>query len=198
MAGARGAESFHGSGSGTDTLYAKWYLIMALGVVYILASAVALYSIVMSAVASVLIVGIMMLIAGVAQVINACQLKSWSKFFLWIAIGALYIFAGVATFENPVLASLLLTFMLGASLIISGMIRMTLGFSMKIGTPWVFVFLSGVITLLLGFVILAHWPVSSIYTLGFLLGLDLLFVGLSWIGMALRLRLGSRLSASMS
>jgi len=198
MAGARGAESFHGSGSGTDTLYAKWYLIMALGVVYILASAVALYSIVMSAVASVLIVGIMMLIAGVAQFINACQLKSWSKFFLWIAIGALYIFAGVATFENPVLASLLLTFMLGASLIISGMIRMTLGFSMKIGTPWVFVFLSGVITLLLGFVILAHWPVSSIYTLGFLLGLDLLFVGLSWIGMALRLRLGSRLSASMS
>ncbi|MBV9115195.1 MAG: DUF308 domain-containing protein [Hyphomicrobiales bacterium] len=198
MAGARGAESFHGSGSGTDTLYAKWYLIMALGVVYILASAVALYSIVMSAVASVLIVGIMMLIAGVAEVINACQLKSWSKFFLWIAIGALYIFAGVATFENPVLASLLLTFMLGASLIISGMIRMTLGFSMKIGTPWVFVFLSGVITLLLGFVILAHWPVSSIYTLGFLLGLDLLFVGLSWIGMALRLRLGSRLSASMS
>ncbi|MBV9520123.1 MAG: DUF308 domain-containing protein [Hyphomicrobiales bacterium] len=198
MAGARGAESFHGSGSGTDTLYAKWYLIMALGVVYILASAVALYSIVMSAVASVLIVGIMMLIAGVAEVINACQLKSWSKFFLWIAIGALYIFAGVATFENPVLASLLLTFMLGASLIISGMIRMTLGFSMKIGTPWVFVFLSGVITLLLGFVILAHWPVSSIYTLGFLLGLDLLFVGLSWIGVALRLRLGSRLSASMS
>jgi uncharacterized membrane protein HdeD (DUF308 family) len=195
MAEARGVETFHGSGSGTETLYAKWYLIMALGVVYILASTVALYSIVMSTVASVLTVGIMMLIAGVAEVINACQLKSWSKFFLSIAIGALYILAGVVTFENPILASLLLTFMLGASLIISGMIRMTLGFSMKIGTPWVLVFLSGVITLLLGFVILAHWPISSIYTLGFLLGLDLLFVGLGWIGVGLSLRL-SRLRTS--
>ena len=196
MAEARGAESFHSSGSGTETLYARWYLIIALGVVYILASTIALYSVVMSTVASVLTVGIMMLIAGIAEVINACQLKSWSKFFLWIAIGALYILAGVATFENPVLASLLLTFILGASLIISGMIRTTLGFSMKIGTPWVFVFLSGVITLLLGFIILAHWPISSIYTLGLLLGVDLLFVGLGWIGVGLSLRLGSRLHTS--
>ena len=198
MTEARGAEFFHRPGSGTETLHAKWYLITALGVVYIVASTIALYSIVVSTVASILTVGVMMLIAGVAEVINACQLKSWSKFFLWIAVGLLYILAGVATFENPALASLLLTFMLGASLIISGMIRMTLGFNMKIGTPWVLVFLSGVITLLLGFVILAHWPISSIYTLGFLLGLDLLFVGLGWIGVGLSLRLGSRLSTSMS
>jgi uncharacterized membrane protein HdeD (DUF308 family) len=196
MVEARGGESFRGSGTGTETLYAKWYLIIALGVVYVLASTIALYSIVTSTVASVLTVGIMMLIAGVAEVINACQLKSWSKFFLRIAIGALYVVAGVATFENPVLASVLLTFMLGASLIVSGIIRMTLGFGMEIGTPWVFVFLSGVITLLLGFVILAHWPISSIYTLGFLLGLDLLFVGLGWIGVGLSLRLGSPLRTS--
>jgi uncharacterized membrane protein HdeD (DUF308 family) len=104
-------------------------------------------------------------------------------------MGALYIVAGVATFENPALTAALL--LLGASLIVSGGMRTILGFSMKIGTPWGLVFLSGVITLLLGFVILAHWPISSIYTLGFLLGLDLLFVGLGWIGARLSLRRGS-------
>jgi uncharacterized membrane protein HdeD (DUF308 family) len=174
--------------SETEALSAKWYLIVAIGVIHTLAAAVALYSIVMSTDASVLTVGIMMVIAGASEVINACQLKSWSRFFLWIAVGAFYVVAGVATLENPALTTALLTFMLGASLIVSGMIRTILGFSMKIDTPWGVVFVSGVITLLLGFVILAHWPISSIYTLGFLLGLDLLFAGLGWIVAGVSLR----------
>ena len=50
------------------------------------------------------------------------------------------------------------------------------------------VVLSGVVTLLLGLIILNHWPVSSLYILGLLLGIDLLFAGASWIGMGLSLR----------
>ena len=57
------------------------------------------------------IVGIMMLIAGVAEVINAFQLKSWGKFLLWIALGLLYIVAGFVTFANSLLAAALLTSM---------------------------------------------------------------------------------------
>jgi uncharacterized membrane protein HdeD (DUF308 family) len=54
----------------------------------------------MATVASVYVVGIMMLIAGVAEVINAFQVKSWGKFFLWIDLGVLYIVAGFVTFET--------------------------------------------------------------------------------------------------
>ena len=54
--------------------------------------------------------------------------------------------------------------------------------------PWIWVVLSGVVTLLLGLIILNHWPVSSLYILGLLLGIDLVFVGASWIGMGLSLR----------
>ena len=48
-------------------------------------------------------------------------------------------------------------------------------------TPWIWVVLSGAITLLLGLVTLAHWPVSSLYILGLFLGIDLIFAGVSWI-----------------
>jgi hypothetical protein len=48
----------------------------------------------------------------------------------------------------------------------SGIMRTILAFSMKRETPWIWVLLSGVITLLLGLLILAHWPVSSLYILG--------------------------------
>lgn len=178
-------------GTGIEVLRAKWGWIVALGIVYVLAGLIALYSVAMATVATVLVVGVMMLIAGVAEVVNAFQFKSWGKFFIWILLGVLYIVAGFATFENPLLAAALLTLVLGGCLVASGIMRIILGFGMKQGTPWGWVFVSGVITLVLGIVIIAHWPVSSIYTLGLLLGIDLLLAGTSWIGVGLGLKRGS-------
>ena len=63
--------------------------------------------------------------------------------------------------------------------------RIVLGFGMKEATPWIWVALSGVITFLLGLVILAHWPVASLYVLGIFLGIDLIIAGAGWIGAGL-------------
>src|SRR5271166_3817906 len=162
--------------------------IIALGVVYVIAGFIALGSVVMATVASVFIVGVMMIIAGVAEVFNAFQVKTWGKFLFWALLGVLYIVAGFITFENPVFAAALLTLLLGASLVASGLVRLFLAFSMKRESPWIWVALSAVITLLLGGIILAHWPVSSVYTLGIFLGVDLVMAGASWIGLGFGLR----------
>ena len=173
---------------GIEALHAKWGWIVALGIIYSIAGFIALGSILTATVASVFIVGVMMLIAGVAEVVNAFQVKTWGKFLFWVLLGVLYIVAGFVTFENPLLAAALLTLLLACTLIVSGIMRIILGFSMKRGMPWIWVVLSGVVTLLLGLVILNHWPVSSLYILGLLLGIDLVFAGAGWIGMGLSLR----------
>lgn len=175
------------SASGLEPLRAKSGWIVALGVVYVIAGLVALGSVVMATVATVFLVGVMMLIAGAAEVINAFQIKTWGKFLLWILLGALYIVAGFVTFENPLLAAATLTLLLGIALLASGIARIALAFSMKAATPWIWVLLSGVVTLLLGVVILAHWPVSGLYILGLFLGIDLVLAGASWIGIGLGL-----------
>jgi uncharacterized membrane protein HdeD (DUF308 family) len=175
-------------GARLEPLRAKWGWIVALGAIYVIAGLVALGSVAAATVATVFVVGIMMLIAGVAEVINAFQVRTWGRFLLWLALGALYIIGGFATFENPLLAAVLLTLLLGASLVVSGIMRIVLALSMKEGMPWIAVCLSGAVTLLLGIVILAHWPVSSIYILGLLLGIDLLFAGVGWIAVGLGLR----------
>jgi uncharacterized membrane protein HdeD (DUF308 family) len=136
------------AGSDMAPLRAKWGWIVALGVVYLLAGFIALGSVVMATVASVLVVGVMMIIAGVAEVFSAFQIKSWGKFLFWVLLGVLYIIAGFVTFENPLLAAALLTLILGASLVASGVMRIILAFSMKRETPWIWVLLSGAITLL--------------------------------------------------
>jgi uncharacterized membrane protein HdeD (DUF308 family) len=175
--------------TGTDLapLRAKWGWIVALGVVYVLAGFIALGSVVTATVASVFIVGIMMIIAGAAELINAFQIKSWGKFLIWALLGVLYIVAGFVTFENPLFAAVLLTLLLGASLVASGIVRLFLAFNMKRETPWIWVALSAVITLLLGVLILARWPINSVYILGLFLGIDLIMAGAGWIGLGLGL-----------
>jgi uncharacterized membrane protein HdeD (DUF308 family) len=179
------SDTLHNLRTGSDItpLRAKWGWIVALGVVYVIAGFIALGSIVMATVASVFVVGVMMIIAGVAELINAFQIKSWGKFLIWALLGVLYIVAGFVTFENPLFAAVVLTLILGASLVASGAVRIFLAFNMKRETPWIWVALSGVITLLLGLLILARWPINSIYILGLFLGIDLIMAGAGWIGL---------------
>ena len=177
-----------GASSLIEPLRAKSGWIVALGVIYVIAGLIALGSVVVATVVSVLVVGIMMLIAGVAEVINAFQVKSWGRFVLWLVLGALYIVAGFVTFENPLLAAAILTLILGVALVGSGIMRIVLAFNMREGMPWVWIALSGVVTLIVGLIILAHWPISSLFVLGLFLGIDLIFAGAGWISLGLGLR----------
>jgi uncharacterized membrane protein HdeD (DUF308 family) len=174
--------------SDVEPLRAKWGWIVALGAVYLIAGFVALGSVLLATVVSVLLVGVMMIIAGVAEVINAFEVRGWGKFLLWLLLGILYIIAGLVTFRNPLLAAALLTLILGVTLVASGIMRIILAFGVQRETPWIWVLLSGVVTLLLGALILARWPVSSLYILGLFLGIDLIFAGAGWVGLGLSLR----------
>jgi len=168
--------------------HAGW--IIALGIALIIFGVIALGSELTATIATVYYVGIMMLLGGVAEIVMAFRAQSWGKFLIWAALGILYGIAGVFTLTNPLLAATALTLFLGAALVAAGLVRIYLAFQMKEGTPWGWVVFSGVITTLLGLIILVHWPVSSLYTLGIFLGIDLIFSGVGWlsIGMALNSR----------
>ena len=137
-----------GPGAGIAPLRSKWGWIVALGVVYLIAGVIALGSVVMATVATVYVVGIMMIIAGVFEVIHSFQIKTWGRFLFWLALGILYIIAGFVAFDNPLLTAVWLTLILGAALVASGIMRVFLGFNMQGGTPWGWVVASGLITLL--------------------------------------------------
>lgn len=66
--------------------------------------------------------------------------------------------------------------------------RLILAFSIREGMSWTSVVLSGLVTLLLGVIILVHWPVSSLFVLGVLLGVDLVIIGIGWIFVGFGLR----------
>jgi uncharacterized membrane protein HdeD (DUF308 family) len=78
------AQAPHDIGSGVEALRAERGYIVALGIIDVLAGLIALSSVVTATVASVFVVGAMVLIASVAEVINAFQVRSWGKFLPWM------------------------------------------------------------------------------------------------------------------
>jgi uncharacterized membrane protein HdeD (DUF308 family) len=180
----------HSLGESLHALHAKWGWIVALGVVYVVAGFIALGNEFFATFVSVTIIGVAMFVSGVFEIIGAFQMKSWESFILWILLGVLYAVAGVFVFADPLLAASVFTLLIGAALVATGVVRIVLALRLPKTAPWIWAVISGVITLLLGATILMHWPVSSLYVLGLFLGVDLLFMGFSWIniGMALRRR----------
>jgi uncharacterized membrane protein HdeD (DUF308 family) len=169
-------------------LRSKWGWFVALGVLMIVAGFVALMSVFLATIVSVLIVGWMMILSGIMEIIHGFQMKQWGRFFLWIAIGALYVVGGAFAVWNPLLASTVLTLFLGVFLIVAGVFRIVLAMQMRSGSYWGWLVASGVITLLLGAIIVLHWPVSSLYALGIFLGVDLVIAGASWLSAGLASR----------
>ncbi|WP_422003289.1 HdeD family acid-resistance protein [Reyranella sp.] len=179
----------HNLGEGIRALHAKWGWIVALGIIFMIAGVIALGSIVMSTVTTVFIVGIMMIVAGVTEIATAFSVKDWGKFALWMLLGLLYVAAGIICFFHPFEAATIITLMLGIALIIGGVVRGILAWNVReAGNPWGWAAISALITLLLGLMIVAKWPYSSIYTLGIFLGIDLIFIGSAWLSIGLALK----------
>lgn len=174
---------------GLKVLRAKWGWIVALGVVFLIAGFIALGSAMAATASAVMIIGIMMIMGGVAEIVAAFSVKGWGKFAVWMLLGLLYVGAGIIALMNPFAAATILTLMLGAALVVGGVLRIFLAFSMKsAGKPWGWVVVSGLVTLLLGAMIIAQWPASSFFVLGIFLGIDLIFIGSGWVTMGLALK----------
>ena len=177
-------------GSAIAELRAHWGWIVGFGVLLVICGVIGLLTVVVATVVTVLYVAIMMLVAGVAEIAHGIRAKTWDRTILWVIIGALYLAAGILTIFNPLLAASVLTLLLAIGLIIAGVVRIVLALRMSKESTWWGVIISGIITILVGAVILIGWPASSLYVLGVLLSVDLLFTGVSWIsfGMGLRSR----------
>jgi uncharacterized membrane protein HdeD (DUF308 family) len=184
----RAAGDVNSLGDALHKLHDKWGAIVAFGVLLIALGLAATIFALAATVATVLVNGVVFLIAGAAEIGIGMHSQGWSRFFLWVIGGLLYLVVGLVCIFNPILASTVLTLILGAGLIAAGVVRVFLGFQLPPDHPRAIVFLAGAVTILLGLIIVGHWPADSVFVLGTLLGVDLLFHGAGWVSFGLGLR----------
>src|SRR5690606_37174002 len=128
------------------------------GVVLIMLGMGALTYAVMATLTSVIVIGVLMFIGGVAQLIHAWTLRSLGGFFWWTLVGLLYIVAGGMVIQNPIAGAEILTLLLGATLIGVGVLRLGIWLMNRGQEGWLWLAFSGVISLVTGLLIALQWP----------------------------------------
>jgi uncharacterized membrane protein HdeD (DUF308 family) len=178
----------HSLGGAIHRLEGKWGAIVAFGVLLILLGVAATIFALAATIATVTINGVVFLVAGAAEIGIGMHSQGWGRFFLWVIGGILYLAVGLICIFNPIFASVALTLALGAGLIAAGVVRFYLAFQLPPDHPRALVYLAAAVTALLGVIIVVHWPANSIWVIGTLLGIDLLFNGSGWVSFGLGLR----------
>ena len=147
----------------------------------------ALGMVVHATITTVFIIAVFMIIKGGSEITVGLGEKTWGREILLILAGLSYIVAGAFALAQPGPAAVVFTLIFGAAMLIAGVVRIYIGTHMS-SHARTMVIVSGVVTMLVGLLIVFGWPANSLVILGALLGIDLLFTGFMWIGFGLRLR----------
>ncbi len=159
-----------------------WWMIGA--IICMIGGLAAIFNPVAGTMAATAIAAWSFIIFGIIQLIAVFMIKGgWNKLLLAL-FGVLGILVGITVINNPLVSILSLTMAVAIFVILSGVVRLFVANDVK-GTPafgWVMV--SAILSILLGILILANFPVSAATILGLLLGIELLFSGIAMFGLS--------------
>lgn len=132
--------------------------------------------------------GWLFVFSGVTHFVFAWHTRGTGSLLWELLVGVVYVVAGTYLLLNPVTGMVSLTLGLAIYLFAEGLLEFILGFRLRpmAGSGWLFV--DGVITLLLAVLILRTWPLDSAWVLGTLLGVSMLFSGMARLMISLAAR----------
>ena len=183
------ADAFLGEHSGGR--FRGW--VMFVGVALLALGTAAIIYNVSATIASVFLLGCLLMVAGIVQFVHAFQVRDWSGFFLYLLDGIFRAAVGTVMVVYPGLAAVTLTLVLSLYLVVGGLFK-TIGSMVMRYPSWGWAVASGLVSVALGVMLAMQWPVSGLWFIGFAVGVDLLFHGwaLLMFGAAVR-----RLSPSL-
>jgi uncharacterized membrane protein HdeD (DUF308 family) len=126
----------------------------------------------------VMLVGVVVLVAGIVRIIWAFRAGSLGKGLLMFAIGGLTLLCGIALLANPLFGSAVLTIMLAVYFFIDGIFEIVGAVQLHPRAGWGWMLFGGIVSVWLGLIIWRQFPLSGAWAIGILLGIKLFFVGL--------------------
>jgi uncharacterized membrane protein HdeD (DUF308 family) len=161
-------------GSDSAKSYRGWVVfagvtLLALGIAAVIYDATA-------TVVSVVLLGYLLMVAGVMQIVHAFQVRTWSGFFVYLLDGILRATVGTLLVLYPQSGAQALTLVLSFYFIVGGIFR-AIGSTVLQFPSWGWSVLSGLVSVALGVVLAMQYPTSAQWFIGFAVGLDLILYG---------------------
>lgn len=165
--------------------YWGWFLafgvgLMALGVVAVARAFTA-------TIASMLLFGWLLVIAAVIEIVQAVMVGHWAGFSHHLLAAILFGVTGLLLVTRPLVSAEALTFVMAIFFLVGGLFELIGSFIVAL-PGWGWQAVDGIITIVLGALVISEWPASGLWVIGLFIGIDLIFYGVTWIALALGLR----------
>lgn len=152
---------------------------IAVGILTVITGFLALVAPLVAGLSVALVVGVLLIIAGVSRLFFAFRMGSFGHGLLVFVIGLLSIVAGGYMIGRPGMALATLTLFLAAYFLVEGVFEIIWAFRLRPISGWGWTLFSGIVALALGIMIWRQFPVSGVWAVGTLVGVSMIFGGAS-------------------
>lgn len=167
--------------SAIEHLYWLGIVLIALGVAAVLTPVVA-------GSALVIVIGFILLLAGIVPIVRELKAEASMEKAIGLILGIITALTGIAVIGHPLFGLAFLTLLLVGYFVAEGVWKIVVSFRYKPATGWKWLLASGALSLILGLLIWRQWPVSGLWAVGVLVGVNLLGTGLALVTLASTLK----------
>jgi len=172
------------------TIHAHWKLVLAQGILLMVFGLLAVAMPNTATLAVEIFVGWLFFIAGIFRAVSVWHARQMPGFGWSMLSGLLAVLLGLILIARPLAGVLTLTMVLIAFFVLEGITAIVVAVQHREHLrSWGWVLFSGIVDLLLAYLIWAGWPSSADWAIGLLVGINMVFLGLSLLMTALAARL---------
>jgi membrane protein HdeD len=159
-----------------------------LGIVLVVLGVIAILTPALAGSAVVIVIGFILMLAGSAAAVRGLQAAAMTEKILGLLLGVIAALSGIAIVVNPLLGLSFLAILLAGYFAVEGMSKIILSLRYRPTRGWGWLLASGVLSVLLGGLIWKQWPMSGLWAVGVLVGINLVSTGLALMTLASTLR----------
>ena len=163
----------------------NWAWMLSLGIVMVMLGVIGLGMTVLFNEIVVMYFGFLLLFGSGVQLMQAFRAEAWKGRVWHVLIALVYIVGGIIAVTEPVIAGMTLALLIAWTLIVIGVLRLFMGLQMRGAAGWLWTLLGGVLSVVLGVMIINEWPQSGLWVIGLFVAIEILFAGWSQIMIAL-------------
>src|SRR5271166_299088 len=180
------AQAYRDAMRQTVKRYSLWYLIE--GVLLVVTGVLAIVFPVVSSAAVVVLLGWLLIVSGALQGISLIGAGHVPHFWLQLISVILAVLVGLLFLRDPAQGMLTITLLLIVFFMIEGISKVVFSLTIRPFPNWGGVLASGLVGLLLSAILWANLPVTAVWLIGLLLGIELISVGAAMAYLAWHVR----------